>query len=235
MHNYRETQLTEGPSKPIRPLVRLRRQDIPDGELLADLRRVAQSLGTNTVSYADCVDRGRFSKSTLFNRFGSWTAALSAAGLERGVEKIDDDECLFANLLEVWTRLGRQPTRKEMRRPLSKWSERPYLNRFGSWNNALIAFGRFVDPDVEGEQEVPAPLPRRDGSGHRTPRFPNLRMRWRVLKRDFFRCMCGRSPATDPSVVLHVDHVTAWANGGETVLENLRTLCDKCNLGKGAT
>jgi 5-methylcytosine-specific restriction endonuclease McrA len=32
--------------------------------------------------------------------------------------------------------------------------------------------------------------------------------------------------------VLHVDHKTAWANGGETVLENLQTLCSKCNIGK---
>jgi len=29
-----------------------------------------------------------------------------------------------------------------------------------------------------------------------------------------------------------VDHKKAWANGGETVLENLETLCSKCNIGK---
>ena len=43
---------------------------------------------------------------------------------------------------------------------------------------------------------------------------------------------CGRSPATDPSIILHVDHIKAWANGGETVLENLQTLCSMCNIGK---
>jgi 5-methylcytosine-specific restriction endonuclease McrA len=36
----------------------------------------------------------------------------------------------------------------------------------------------------------------------------------------------------DSTIVLHVDHIKAWANGGETVLENLQTLCSKCNLGK---
>ncbi|MCW5775769.1 MAG: HNH endonuclease [Phycisphaeraceae bacterium] len=35
--------------------------------------------------------------------------------------------------------------------------------------------------------------------------------------------------------MLHVDHILAWSNGGETVLANLQTLCDRCNLGKGAT
>ena len=53
------------------------------------------------------------------------------------------------------------------------------------------------------------------------------------MKRDNFKCCkCGRSPATDPSVVLHVDHKKAWANGGETVFDNLETLCQDCNLGK---
>jgi 5-methylcytosine-specific restriction endonuclease McrA len=35
-------------------------------------------------------------------------------------------------------------------------------------------------------------------------------------------------------VELHVDHVTPWSKGGETTLANLQTLCNKCNLGKGA-
>jgi len=53
------------------------------------------------------------------------------------------------------------------------------------------------------------------------------------MRRDNFKCKkCGRSPATDPKVILHVDHKKAWTNGGETVLENLETLCSKCNIGK---
>ena len=58
-------------------------------------------------------------------------------------------------------------------------------------------------------------------------------MRAQVLIRDNCICqMCGISPAKDPSVILHVDHVKPWSKGGETVLENLRTLCLKCNIGK---
>ena len=53
------------------------------------------------------------------------------------------------------------------------------------------------------------------------------------MRQDNFKCKnCGRSPATDPTIILHVDHKTAYANGGETVLENLQTLCSKCNIGK---
>jgi len=53
------------------------------------------------------------------------------------------------------------------------------------------------------------------------------------MRRDNFRCKhCGRSPATDPSIIVHVDYVKAWANGGETIIEKLQTLCSKCNIGK---
>lgn len=59
------------------------------------------------------------------------------------------------------------------------------------------------------------------------------KLRYRVLKRDNFKCCaCGASPAKDPSVELHIDHIIPWAKGGETKFENLQTLCAKCNIGK---
>ncbi|WP_349257294.1 HNH endonuclease [Novimethylophilus sp.] len=45
-------------------------------------------------------------------------------------------------------------------------------------------------------------------------------------------CACGASPAISLGVELHVDHIVPWSKGGETVLENLQTLCSMCNLGK---
>lgn len=60
------------------------------------------------------------------------------------------------------------------------------------------------------------------------------KLRYQVLKRDNFKCCaCGASPAKDPSVELHIDHIIPWSKGGETVIDNLQTLCSKCNLGKG--
>ena len=56
-------------------------------------------------------------------------------------------------------------------------------------------------------------------------------LRYDVMKRDNFRCvLCGRS--AQEGVKLHVDHILPVAKGGKTVPENLRTLCDQCNLGK---
>ncbi|MBI2460406.1 MAG: HNH endonuclease [Candidatus Rokubacteria bacterium] len=54
-----------------------------------------------------------------------------------------------------------------------------------------------------------------------------------MYQRDRFRCVfCGRSPISDLTVELHVDHVVPFVRSGETALENLQTLCSKCNLGK---
>lgn len=56
-------------------------------------------------------------------------------------------------------------------------------------------------------------------------------LRYDILKRDDFKCtICGRS-AKD-GIQLHVDHILPVAKGGKTVPENLRTLCNDCNLGK---
>ena len=68
---------------------------------------------------------------------------------------------------------------------------------------------------------------------HKTKREIGLQLRFKVFKRDNFKCcICGASPAKDPDVELHVDHIIPWSKGGETVYENLQTLCSKCNIGK---
>ena len=56
-------------------------------------------------------------------------------------------------------------------------------------------------------------------------------MRYDVMKRDGFRCvLCGMS-AKD-GAILHVDHIIPVSKGGKTTMDNLRTLCEKCNIGK---
>ena len=56
------------------------------------------------------------------------------------------------------------------------------------------------------------------------------RIRWEILERDKFTCRyCGQFA---PNVTLEVDHVTAVADNGSDVLENLVTSCRACNRGK---
>ena len=71
------------------------------------------------------------------------------------------------------------------------------------------------------------------GKSKKISRKISEKLRYQVLKRDNFKCCaCGASPAKNPSVELHIDHIIPYSKGGETTLDNLQTLCSKCNIGK---
>ena len=53
-------------------------------------------------------------------------------------------------------------------------------------------------------------------------------LKYKVLKRDGFKCVkCGAS--SKDGAVLYIDYITPLENGGENVMENMRTLCQKCH------
>ena len=211
-------------------LARTRGIPLTDAQLIDDLKRVAGVLGRKTVSQPQYSQLGHFDMRNLSRRFGGWDAALSAAGLG-ATSYIGEysDEQLFANILALWQHFGRQPRRAELALPPSEISQSPYQRRFQSWTGALEAFVEWANTAevATGPMVVPDDIKRR------TSRDPSLRLRFKVLLRDRFTCCgCGKSPATSPGTELHVDHIEPWSKGGETVLENLRTLCSLCNIGK---
>ncbi len=56
-------------------------------------------------------------------------------------------------------------------------------------------------------------------------------IRYNVLKRDNFSCQICGITAKD-GAKLHVDHIIPVSKGGKTVMSNLQTLCERCNIGK---
>jgi 5-methylcytosine-specific restriction endonuclease McrA len=215
--------------------VHLRHRDVPDRDLLRDLRRVARAIGTRRVTAALYAGRGRFRPNTLARRFGSWNGALAAAGLTVGQRWAVPDAELLENLAAVWRKLGRQPTWRELtkRGGFSAFAGATYKRRFGSWHRALIAFEAFVDARGRPPRQRIVPV-QRPKPARPSPREINWRLRATVLIRDHCVCrMCGAGPAKDPAVTLHVDHIVPWSKGGETALANLQTLCARCNIGKG--
>ncbi len=212
--------------------IRLRPRNAPDRDLLADLRRVARERGRLTVGVYHA--HGRFAVGTVSGRFGSWNAALAAAGLPANKLHAIPDLDLFENFAEVWRKLGRQPSREDLRkRPgPSRFSCGPYRSRFGSWRGFLLAFADHVGAAIAGGRaRRPRPRRSRRAAGSRRSLSPGLRAT--VLIRDNCLCrMCGASPAKDPDVTLHVDHIVPVSRGGPTTLDNLQTLCAACNLGK---
>lgn len=188
---------------------------------------------------------GKYSIQTYYNHFGSWKNAKIAAGLRIGRAAPDKNE-LFDELQRVWEQLGRQPLHNEIKK-LSKYSHKSYSHKFGSWTKAIYAF----IADRQGEEAVVDWAKNKninsvekvkidiDISNHtntiqmKTPRIPSTRLRFRILQRDNFTCVrCGRSPTKDKTIVLHIDHRKPYSKGGETVFDNLETLCSKCNIGK---
>jgi len=214
-------------------------RNVSDEELLSDIKRVAEQLGQTTLTMDEYNASGKFSSSTIRNRFNGWQNALQLAGLKIGLNRNFTDEDLFQEIERIWRTLGRQPTSTDIKDGISKYSLNSYSRRFGGWRSALQAFVDYINADdddkiadtsteVDSVIEQPQNIPK-----HTTKRDVNLRLRFRVLSRDNFKCCaCGASPAKKSSVKLHVDHIHPWSKGGETVIENLQTLCQDCNLGK---
>lgn len=206
-------------------------------EMTAEVQAVAERLGKATLTMSDLQTHSTvLGTRAVLSRFGSWRAALEAAGLElssRGRRYAEDD--YFENLLAVWTHYGRTPRYAEMDRPPSRITSGGYAAKFGSWGRAKEAFVARMNADLQPATTpapaAPTPQPRTRPQAER--RAPSLGLRYLVLRRDSFKCvLCGRSPATDATCILHVDHVVAFSRGGLTTAENLRTTCEACNLGK---
>lgn len=208
---------------------------ITNEELIADLKRIALKLNKTALNRTDNDEHGKYGTTTYIRRFGSWFNALEKAGLEKTRTPMNlPEEELFKNLEEIWIKLGRQPRYAEVQKPLSKYHVGTYENRFGTWRKALEKFVAYINHEESASsEEAIKNVEIEPITKHKTSRTINWRLRFIVMRRDNFKCKnCGRSPAIYPSIILHVDHVKAWANGGETVLENLQTLCSKCNIGK---
>lgn len=208
------------------------KRNVSEHILLQDLKDVAQKLSVKKLSRGQYDVCGKFCADTFTRRFGSWRNALQKVGLEvveMQKERIDDEE-YFSNLESVWRTLGKQPAQSDIEKPLSKYSVSAYKGRFGTWRKALEAFVEYINKTEPNDLKDSLLGASRIKKGSRSVSW---RMRFLVMRRDDFRCKkCGRSPATDKGIVLHIDHNKAWAKGGETVIENLQTLCSVCNIGK---
>jgi 5-methylcytosine-specific restriction endonuclease McrA len=218
---------------------------IKTDELLDDLRSVAKMLKLNSLTQQLYAEHGSIGPNTISRRFGgSWLKALKAAGLSQTRKYGLTDEEYFSNLEQIWRKLGRQLKYSEIRAPLSTLSAGAYERRFGSWRKALEAFISYINSGEDDTSDVTSDSIQSIAKdiekttikaySHKTSRPINLRLRFKVLRRDNFKCkICGKSPATHAGTILHVDHIKPWSKGGETTFENLQTLCETCNIGKG--
>lgn len=209
-------------------------RNVTDDELIADLRDVANKLQKDSVTSREYDQQGKFNSHIFDRRFGGWLNALEKTGLQKTRNYNITNEEAFQNLENIWIKLGRQPIREELCAPLSKYSGSFYEYRFGTWQKALAKFVAHINNEESSSLEEIKTLEIDPSTRHKTKRGINLRLRFIVMRRDNFKCrLCGRNPATNPKIVLCVDHIVPWSKGGETIPDNLQTLCSTCNIGKG--
>ena len=203
-------------------------RNTPDKELLSDVISVSKLLSKESLTIEEYNKYGKYHSTTLTRRFGSWFDILEKCGLapSRPMINIPKEE-LFDNLEKLWRHFGRQPKYHEVKKPLSKYSVGTYEKRWGTYYNALKAFVEDINGVIVNEKF------HTEGKDTKNPRAINYRTRFIVMRRDGFQCkICGASPARDPNVTLHIDHIIPCAKGGIADIENLQTLCSKCNYGK---
>ena len=201
-----------------------------DEEVLAELKRLALALNKDGLSRRDIDKHGRVSSGTVIKRFGSLRKAFEAAGLKPiRFMKASDDE-LIGILIDLWTRTlekeGRRPFRRDLKAYGFAISSDTFVRKYGSWRAALLRAADSVANEITVETAERAETDHTGLPGDR--KALSVRKRFFVFKRDKYRCrMCGAT-----GVELEVDHVVPVANGGSDAIDNLQTLCFKCNRGK---
>ncbi len=184
---------------------------------------------------------GRIGYNGILREFGSWKKATEAAdlGITNLGRRYSEEDC-FENLLAVWTHYGRQPKFGEMKHLPSQVGTKAYILRWGNWRNSLQAFVDKVNADLLEEPPMFEQAIYTTTSNEIKTKIPDserreikIGLRFDIIKRDKYKCViCGRSPASTFGIELHVDHIIPFSKGGKTVSENLRALCNQCNIGK---
>ncbi len=211
-------------------------------QLLNDLKKTAKKIRKSTISNKHYRQTGTYCPSIITRRFGTWNKALQKAGLKIKKHQNIPIPQLFDNLHHLWITLGRQPYLSDLYPPCSRFGRRPYLRTFGKWSTALEKFIAHRKNPLITPPAPPVECLQSHGrsSGVRSalrPPAPRAHLTWRlrhlIMKRDNFRCKaCGASPANDPAITLHIDHIIPSSKGGKSIPENLQTLSSICNIGK---
>lgn len=208
--------------------------------VITSLRTYAAEFPGASVTQEEIAGRLGVDRGSITRKFGKWQDLLTEVGISSVPlgRRYTDDEC-FENMFALWTHYGRQPNFAELNQPPSTVGSKAYVRRWGGWRAALGAFIKYINQEPKTAEEIVSEKNSTEISASSTPfvtpsRSISLSLRYKVLSRDRFRCViCGRSPAKDSNVELHVDHIHPWSKGEQNTEENLRTLCFDCNLGKG--
>lgn len=199
-----------------------------NSEVLESLRGYARKVGWRrfTPREYQAWDGPRVGVVTVIKRFGSWREALLRLGIGGVRAREYEAEELIAGLERAWKALKRPPGPEEVRKRTG-FSHNAYKRRWGSMARACSLVAEHHAGRLTRKELL------RGVAGRAQRKTIPVDVRWRVMKRDRYRCvLCGRNPAKDAGVELHLDHVVPVSRGGTNEEGNLRTLCRECNQGR---
>ena len=125
------------------------------------------------------------------------------------------------DIIRVSIELGKTELSPEEYNSSGEYSSEEIIDFFDSWESAIAISLGVKQRNISRS------------NSHIKQNKISPRLRYRVLARDGFRCvLCGAS-AKEADTHLHVDHIIPVSKGGISSIDNLRTLCSECNLGKG--
>jgi hypothetical protein len=168
---------------------------------------------------------------TVINRmFGSFQAACDSLGIETHSKKpIYTDDDLLGLFEELWRWRQHPPTIGDIKKYRETRNRFPtsatLVNRFGNYKRFVKTFSDYKLGIIEKRDVL-----KLGPEGNLRKPF-STKGRFEVLTRAKYRCeICGASQADGAK--LHVDHIVPVSKGGGNEPENLRCLCEPCNLGR---
>lgn len=178
----------------------------------------------------------RVGASSIRKYYDNWYEAMMALGYEcpgKSKSKKNSDE----DLLEATERVWRWSYEKRRQSPsnldFQKYSDiysdgisyGTLYRRFGPVDRYLKAFSAWKRNKISKSELLNLRPEKKD----RSP--ISARLRFDLLEEAGFKCSkCGASASN--GVTLHVDHIKPTSKGGTNERENLRILCEPCNLGR---
>lgn len=233
-------------------LKRSRSDKFSKEKIISELERVAKLLDYVEYSRRTFDKHANIGSNVVRKYFEKWNFALEELDKHLKMKNIKlhkrtipanriySDKDLFDEMERIWNIVGQKPSRIEWDKYKSNISYQCYKKRFNGWNNACIKFieyksGKLIAEEAQDSSVVKKQFPKENPININKRDIP-LKLRYTILKRDNFKCTkCGRSPATHLNIVLHIDHEIPFSKDGKTEINNLKTLCSECNIGKSDT
>jgi hypothetical protein len=126
------------------------RQNISQQKIIDSITELAKKLGRSP-KRREMDKQGNISSGPCGDTFGSWNKALQAAGYEPVYQTNISRQKLINELQRLAKNRGAPPKQMELMSSEAKFSFRPYIDEFGSWNEALQAAGL----EVHSRSDIP--------------------------------------------------------------------------------